>query len=50
MDFNLAGFDRDYKMGYQYDGDGDDGFADSYFGVRYLGSSVHEDVVGVIAN
>ncbi|MBN1541515.1 hypothetical protein JW992_05175 [candidate division KSB1 bacterium] len=36
---NLTGFDPNYKMGYQYDVDGDDGFAQSYFGLRYLGSS-----------
>ena len=44
---NLNGFDIDYKMGYQYDVDGDDGFAESYFGVRYLGSSGLQDSVNV---
>ncbi len=44
---NLAGFDQPYKMGYQYDVDGDDGFAESYFGVRYLGSSGRQDLVNV---
>ncbi|NOY60256.1 MAG: hypothetical protein GXO75_15200, partial [Calditrichaeota bacterium] len=44
---NLNGFDIDYKMGYQYDVDGDDGFAESYFGIRYLGSSGLQDSVNV---
>lgn len=39
---NLNGFDKDYKMGYQFDFDGDNGFAESYFGLRVLGSSVPE--------
>lgn len=42
---NLNGFDQDYKMGYQFDDDGDDGFAESYFGIRYLGSSCPQDEV-----
>ncbi|MBL7095905.1 hypothetical protein ISS22_18315 [candidate division KSB1 bacterium] len=37
---NLDGFDKDYNMGYQYDVDGDNGFAESYFGLRALGASV----------
>ena len=44
---NMNGFDIDYKMGYQYDDDGDAGFAESYFGVRYLGSSGLQDSVQV---
>ncbi|MBN2354783.1 hypothetical protein JXO59_01650 [candidate division KSB1 bacterium] len=44
---NLAGFDQAYKMGYQYDVDGDDGFAESYFAIRYLGSSGRQDLVSV---
>jgi hypothetical protein len=37
---NLNGFDREYNMAYQYDVDGDNGFAESYFGLRALGASV----------
>jgi len=37
---NLNGFDRDYNMGYQFDFDGDNGFAESYIGIRALGTSV----------
>jgi len=37
---NLNGFDREYNMGYQFDFDGDNGFAESYFGIRALGTSV----------
>ncbi len=44
---NLNGFDDAYKMGYQYDVDGDDGFAESYFGIRYLGSSAPQENVEV---
>jgi len=44
---NLNGFDINYDMGYQYDVDGDDGFAQSYIGVRYLGSSQPRDSVQV---
>ena len=44
---NLNGFDDAYKMGYQYDVDGDDGFSESYFGIRYLGSSGPQDSVNV---
>lgn len=44
---NLNGFDINYDMGYQYDVDGDDGFAQSYVGVRYLGSSQPRDSVQV---
>ncbi len=40
---NMNGFDDDYKMAFQYDDDGDDGFAESYFGIRYLGSSGSQD-------
>ena len=42
---NLNGFDEAYKMGYQFDDDGDDGFAQSYVGIRYLGSSGKQDEV-----
>ncbi len=45
---NLAGFDQPFDMAYQYDVDGDDGFAQSYFGLRYLGSSGRRDRVQVI--
>jgi len=44
---NLNGFDPRYDMGYQYDVDGDDGFARSYIGIRYLGSSMTRDSVQV---
>lgn len=37
---NLNGFDSEYNMGYQYDVDGDNGFAESYLGIRALGASV----------
>jgi hypothetical protein len=37
---NINGFDADYNMGYQYDFDGDNGFAESYLGIRPLGTSV----------
>ncbi len=37
---NLNGFDRDYNMGYQFDFDGDNGFSESYVGIRALGTSV----------
>lgn len=40
---NLAGFDEPYDMAYQFDVDGDDGFAQSYFGLRYLGASAPRD-------
>ncbi|MDZ7723951.1 MAG: hypothetical protein U5R06_14365 [candidate division KSB1 bacterium] len=36
---NLNGFDIDYDMAYQYDVDGDEGFSESYLGIRYLGTS-----------
>lgn len=42
---NLNGFDQAYKMAYQFDDDGDDGFAQSYLGIRYLGSSGKQDDV-----
>lgn len=44
---NMNGFDIDYDMGYQFDYDGDDGFAESYFGIRYLGSSGLQDDIQV---
>ncbi len=44
---NLNGFDEPYDMAYQFDVDGDDGFAASYFGLRYLGSSRRQDSVRV---
>jgi len=37
---NLNGFDSEYNMGYQYDVDGDNSYAESYLGIRMLGSSV----------
>lgn len=37
---NLNGFDPENKLAYQYDADGDDGFAESYLGIRFLGASV----------
>jgi hypothetical protein len=37
---NLNGFDSEYNMGYQFDVDGDQGFAESYLGIRALGSSI----------
>ncbi len=37
---NLNGFDPKNKLAYQYDADGDDGFAESYLGIRFLGASV----------
>ena len=36
---NLNGFDSQYNMGYQFDVDGDNGYAESYFGIRALGAS-----------
>ena len=44
---NLDGFDKDYKMGYQYDVDGDNGFAESYLGIRALGASVPTETYNV---
>ncbi len=44
---NMNGFDQAYKLAYQFDADGDDGFAQSYFGLRYLGSSRRRDSVEV---
>jgi len=40
---NLNGFDSEYNMGYQFDFDGDNGFAESYIGIRVLGTSVIND-------
>jgi len=40
---NLTGFDQPYRLAYQYDVDGDDGFAQSHFGLRYLGSSAEQE-------
>jgi len=40
---NLNGFDRSYNMGYQFDVDGDNGYAESYFGIRALGASIASD-------
>lgn len=40
---NINNFDKEYKMGYQYDYDGDNGFAESYLGIRSLGASVLRD-------
>ncbi|MGQ9558875.1 MAG: hypothetical protein ACUVWA_00030 [Candidatus Oleimicrobiaceae bacterium] len=37
---NLNGFDEEYNMAYQYDADGDNGYAESYLGIRALGASV----------
>ncbi|MDZ7391766.1 MAG: hypothetical protein ONB25_02550 [candidate division KSB1 bacterium] len=37
---NLNGFDAEYNMAYQYDADGDNGYAESYLGIRALGASV----------
>ncbi len=36
---NLNGFDEEYNMGYQFDADGDNGYAESYLGIRFLGAS-----------
>jgi len=36
---NLNGFDQTNDLAYQYDADGDDGFAESYLGIRFLGAS-----------
>jgi hypothetical protein len=44
---NLNGFDKEYNMGYQYDVDGDNGFAESYFGIRALGASVPSETYQV---
>ncbi len=35
---NLNGFDQQNRIAYSYDADGDDGWAESYIGVRFLGS------------
>lgn len=40
---NLNGFDKKYNMGYQFDVDGDNGFAESYLGIRALGASLTRD-------
>ncbi len=40
---NLNNYDTEYKMGYQYDVDGDNGFAESYLGIRVLGASIPKD-------
>jgi len=41
---NLNGFDKSFDMGYQFDFDGDNGFAESYLGIRALGtSSINRD-------
>ncbi len=37
---NLNGYDAEHKLAYQYDADGDDGFSESYLGIRFLGASV----------
>ncbi len=37
---NLNNFDQERGMGYQYDSDGDDGFAESYIAFRVLGCSL----------
>jgi len=44
---NLDGFDKEYSMGYQYDADGDNGYAESYFGLRALGASVPREMYQV---
>jgi len=44
---NLNGFDKEYNMGYQFDVDGDNGFAESYLGIRALGASVPRDLYQV---
>jgi hypothetical protein len=36
---NLNGFDAEYNMAYQFDVDGDNGYAESYLGIRALGAS-----------
>jgi len=36
---NLNGFVPEEKLAYQYDDDGDEGFAESYLGIRFLGAS-----------
>lgn len=40
---NLNGFDKEYNMGYQFDVDGDNGYAESYLGIRPLGASIPSD-------
>ncbi len=44
---NLNGFDAEYNMAYQYDVDGDNGFAESYLGIRALGASIPRDAYTV---
>lgn len=44
---NLNGFDEEYNMGYQYDVDGDNGYAESYLGIRALGASVPSEQFNV---
>ena len=41
---NLNAFDNEYNMGYQYDADGDNGYAESYLGIRALGASVPREM------
>jgi hypothetical protein len=38
---NLNGFDQEHQMAYSYDANGDDGWAESYVGIRFLGSNPH---------
>lgn len=40
---NLNGFDAEYDMAYQYDVDGDNGYAESYLGIRAMGASVERE-------
>lgn len=44
---NLNGFDAEYNMAYQYDVDGDNGYAESYLGIRALGASVPRETYQV---
>ncbi|HEX9974713.1 MAG TPA: hypothetical protein VGD14_21795 [bacterium] len=47
---NLNGFDSEYNMAYQYDLDGDNGYAESYLGIRGLGASVPRETYQVHYN
>jgi hypothetical protein len=47
---NLNGFDQQNRMAYSFDADGDDGWAESYIGVRFLGSDPRPEGMDVYYN
>lgn len=42
-DKGANGYDDSLKLAYEFDATGDVGFTDSYIGIQFLGSSVHQD-------